>query len=320
MVHVLVLGATLDDPPPGLPETASGATYAFADDAAALDDALPSTDVILHWSNRTAILRGAWPRATRLRWIHATGVGVEWSLFPELIESDVVLTNCRGVFDETLPEYALALLLALAKDLPNTLNDQAARRWRHRPLRPLAARRAAVVGAGTLGRAMARLLRAIGMEVTLVGRRTRDDPADGPIRAADELPSILPATEALILVLPLTSETHGLINATALAALPEGALVVNIGRGPVIDEVALVDALRSGRLGGTALDVFETEPLPTESPLWGMPNVIVSPHIGGDVPGWEAWFTESFLAELGRFVAGEPLRNVVDKRLGYAPL
>ncbi|HLA16539.1 MAG TPA: D-2-hydroxyacid dehydrogenase [Candidatus Limnocylindrales bacterium] len=320
MVHVLVLGATPDDPPQGLPETDTGATYAFADEAETLAVALPTADAILHWSNRTSLLRAAWPAAARLRWIHATGIGIEWSLFPELVESDVILTNCRGVFDETLPEYVLALLLALAKDLHAMVRDQDARRWRHRPLRALVGQRATVVGAGSLGRATARLLRSIGMGVILVGRRGRDDPDDGPIRAAEDLPTILPQTDALVLITPLTAQTRGLIDADALGALPDGALIVNMGRGPVLDEAALVEELRSGRLGGAALDVFEVEPLPLASPLWGLPNVIVSPHIGGDVPGWEGWFSRSFLEELLRFVAGEPLRNVVDKRLGYAPL
>jgi phosphoglycerate dehydrogenase-like enzyme len=320
MVHVLVLGATADDPPPGLPESDTGATYSFADDAHALDSNLAGVDAILHWENRTDLLRAAWPAAGRLRWMHATGVGVEWSLFPELVESDVVLTNCRGVFDETLPEYTLALLLALAKELPATVRDQADRRWRHRPLRPLIGRLATVVGAGSLGRATARLLRSIGMEVTLVGRTAREDPVDGAIRGAAELPGILSATEALVLIAPLTDDTRGLIDAAALASLPDGALVVNLGRGPVMDESALVAELASGRLGGAALDVFETEPLPDDSPLWGLPNVIVSPHIGGDVPGFLEWYTRSFLEELGRFAAGQPLRNVVDKRLGWVPL
>jgi phosphoglycerate dehydrogenase-like enzyme len=320
MVHVLVLGATANEPPPGLLEVESGASYSFANDAESIVTRLPSAEAILHWSDQAELLRAAWPAAKRLRWVHATGVGVEWSLFPELVASDVVVTNCRGVFDETLPEYAVALLLALAKDLPAIVRDQDAGRWRHRPLRPLVGRRAVVIGAGSLGRATSRLLRALGMDVVLVGRTAREDAVDGTIRAASELPAILPVADALVVILPLTAETRGLIDAAALARLPPGALVVNMGRGPVIDEAALVEELRSARLGGAALDVFETEPLPAASPLWHLPNVIVSPHIGGDVPGWERWFTESFLQELRRFIAGEPLRNVVDKRLGYAPL
>ncbi|HEV8698591.1 MAG TPA: D-2-hydroxyacid dehydrogenase [Candidatus Limnocylindrales bacterium] len=319
MVRVLVLGATEAEPPPGLPETQTGATYRFADDAAELAASLPEVDAIFHWADRTELLRAVWPTAGRLRWIHAAGVGVDWALFPELIDSEVVVTNSRGVFDETMPEYALALLLALAKDLPATIDDQRARRWRHRPLTPLRGRRATVVGLGSIGRATARLLRAVGMEVVVVGRTAREDPELGRIRASTELAEVAAETDALVLVTPLTDETRGLVDQSVLAALPPGSLLVNIGRGAVVDEAALIESLESGRLGGAALDVFATEPLPPDHPLWAMSNVIVSPHIGGDAPGWLEWFSRSFLDELERFIAGRPFNNVVDKRLGYVP-
>lgn len=319
MVDVLVLGARADSPPPGLPETGTGARYRFADDAAGVRAGLPLADAILHWSDRTTLLREAWPTANRLRWIHAVGVGVEWAIFPELIGSDVQLTNCRGVFDRTMPEYALGLLLALAKELPATVAAQRERRWRHRPLVALVGRRAVVVGAGTIGRATARLLAAIGMEVAVVGRTARQDPEFGRILAGNDLTTILPGVDALVAVLPLTAETRGLIGRAELAALPSSALLVNIGRGATVDESALIDALRTGGLAGAALDVFEHEPLPLESPLWDFTNVIVSPHIGGDIDGWQSWFSDAFLANLARFMAHEPLENVVDVRLGYVP-
>jgi phosphoglycerate dehydrogenase-like enzyme len=319
MVRVLVLGATEAEPPPGLPEARTGATYRFADDATGLAVALPETDVILHWADRTDLLQADWPAAGRLRWIHAAGVGVDWALFPELVDSDVVVTNCRGVFDETMPEYALGLLLALAKDLPATIGDQRECRWRHRPLSPLRGRRATVVGAGSIGRATARLLRAIGMDVTVVARTARDDPELGRIHASGDLAQLAAVTDALILVTPLTDDSRGLVDGAVLAALPRGAWLVNIGRGAVVDEPALVETLRDGRIAGAALDVFATEPLPPEHPLWAMSNVIVSPHIGGDAPGWLEWFSGSFLDELERFIAGRPFKNVVDKRRGYVP-
>jgi phosphoglycerate dehydrogenase-like enzyme len=319
MVRVLVLGATEAEPPPGLPEDRTSATYRFADDAAALAEALPDTEAIFHWADRTELLRAAWPTARRLRWIHAAGVGVDWTLFPELVDSNVVVTNCRGVFDETMPEYALALLLALAKELPATIDDQRAHRWRHRPLTPLRGRRATVVGAGSIGRATARLLQAIGMEVSVVARTQRDDPELGRVHASSDLALLAAATDALILVAPLTDDTRGLVDRRVFEALPRGAWLVNIGRGAVVDQGALTDSLREGHLGGAALDVFATEPLLPDHALWDFSNVVVSPHIGGDVAGWLEWFTRSFLDELERFIAERPLQNVVDKRLGYVP-
>ena len=319
MVRVLVLGATDAKPPPGLPEARTGATYRFVNDAPTLAEALPEADAIFHWADRTRLLRAAWPTAHRLRWIHAAGVGVEWALFPELVESDVVLTNCRGVYDETMPEYVLALLLALAKELPATIDDQRAHRWRHRPVARLHGRRATVVGAGSIGRATARLLQGIGMDVTVVARTQRFDPELGQVHASSDLAQLAARTDALVLVTPLTDETRRLVDRSVLAALPRGAWLVNIGRGGVIDEEALMEALHADLLAGAALDVFATEPLPPEHPLWVMPNVIISPHIGGDVPGWLDWFSQSFVGELERFIAGRPLLSVVDKRLGYVP-
>jgi phosphoglycerate dehydrogenase-like enzyme len=315
--NVLILGASAEDPPPGLPASLDGASLAFASDAAELAANLPQADVIFHWSNRTALLRSAWPQARQLRWIHAAGVGVEWTIFPELIESDVVLTNCRGVFDVTVPEYVLGLMLLMAKDFRGTLEAQRDRRWHHRPVEAVGGSRAIVVGAGSIGRATARLLRSLGLDVVLVARRASSDPEFGDIAPVTELSSVAAGADWLIVVLPLTAETRGLIGPEVLDVLPPTARVINVGRGPVINDPALIDRLSSGRLAGAALDVFEREPLPPEHPYWTLPNVIVYPHMAGDVHGWLEWFTRSFLANLDRWLADKPLENVVDKRLGY---
>ena len=301
----------------GLPEDRSGASYVFADDMAEVRASLPDCDIVFHYGRPREALRDAWALSRRLRWVHVGAVGVDWATFPELIESEVVLTNSRGVFDMTMPEYLLALMLALAKDIPRTVRAQGERRWEHRLLQALAGSCAVIVGAGSIGRASARLLRSLGVEVILVGRREREDDDDGRIRAVDDLHDLLSSADWLLLIAPLTAETRGLIGARELAALPPRARIVNIGRGPVLAESALVAALSSGALAGAALDVFEDEPLPASSPLWSMANVIVSPHIGGDVADTPAAFARSFLANLERYIAGEPLADIVDKRLGY---
>jgi phosphoglycerate dehydrogenase-like enzyme len=317
-IEVLVLGASPEQPPPGLPLDDPVISLTIADDAVALRDALPRAEVLFHWTSRTAALREAWPLARRLRWVQVAGVGVDWALFPELVESDIPVATCRGVFDVTLPEYLLALMLALAKDIPGTLERQAARRWQHRPTEPLHGRRVLIVGAGTLGRASARLLAGLGMEVTLVARRAR--PASGGLPAVHpvgDLDDLLPAADWLVLLAPLTEGTRGLIGPRQLALLPRGARLVNLGRGPLVQEAPLIEALRSGHLAAAALDVFDEEPLPPAHPFWSTPSIIVSPHIGGDVAGWEAWFSEAFVANLARYRAGRPLVNVIDKHLGY---
>jgi phosphoglycerate dehydrogenase-like enzyme len=319
--RVLVIGRQAGLPPGGLPEQRTGAEYVMADDMETIRAHLAGCDVVFHYNHPRDALSANWELCRRLRWVHIGGVGVDWALFPELVASEVVLTNSRGIFDITLPEYLLTLMLALVKDLPATLRAQAVHEWQHGLLQPLHGARAVIVGAGSIGRAAARLLRSLGLEVTLVGRRARPaEPGaadDGRIRGIHDLPKLLPGADWLILLAPLTPETRGLIGAAELALLPPGARVANLGRGPLLVEAALIEALRSGRLAGAALDVFEREPLDATSPLWDMPNVIVSPHIGGDVVGVPEAFGRVFLANLERYIAGEPLQNVVDKHAGY---
>lgn len=318
--RVLVIGRQAGEPPAGLPESRTGASYVMADDMETVRANLADCDVVFHYNEPRDALSVNWPLAERLCWVHVGGVGVNWALFDELVRSDVVVTNSRGIFDTSLPEYLLALMLALAKDLPGTLRSQGAHEWNHRLLLPLAGSRVVILGAGSIARSASRMLRFMGLVVTLVGRTEREGaPGEGRIRAIVDLHELLPAADWLVVLVPLTTETRGLVGARELGLLPRGARFVNIGRGPVVVERALIEALGSGHLAGAALDVFEDEPLPPDSPLWNMPNVVVSPHIGGDVVSTPTDFTEVFLANLERYHAGEPLRNVVDKRLGWAP-
>lgn len=316
--RVMLIGRQAGRLPEGLPELETGAEYVVTESMDQVRAALPACDVVYHYGHPRDALSANWELAGRLRWVHVGGVGIDWALFPGLVQSEVVLTNSRGVFDTSLPEYLLALMLALVKDLPATVHAQARHQWQHRLLEPLAGRRAVIVGAGSIARAAGRLLRAVGLSTTLVGRSEREGgPGEGRIRAIGDLPRLLPEADWLVVLAPLTPETRGLIGAAELACLPRGARFANIGRGPTVDQAALIAALRSGALAGAVLDVFEQEPLPVDSPLWDMPNVIVSPHIGGDEAGTPAAFSDVFLANLRRYLAGEPLHNVVDKRLGF---
>jgi phosphoglycerate dehydrogenase-like enzyme len=291
-----------DDRPPGL--ALDG--MRFAGDASSLAEALPGAEVLLVWDFLSDAVRDAWPAADSLRWVHTASAGVDRLTFPGLLESDVILTNSRGVFDRPMAEYVLGLVLAMAKDFPGTLAAQARREWHHRETEPVTGRRVVVVGGGPIGRAIAGLLGAVGMTVELVGRRE-----------FDELPRLLPGTDWLVLAAPLTDATRGMLDAAALALLPASARVINVGRGALVVEPDLVDALREHRIAGAALDVFAREPLPADSPLWTLPGVIVSPHMSGDLIGWRQDLVEVFRDTLARTPGGEPLRNVVDKALGY---
>ena len=316
--RVMVIGRQAGMFPEGLPEAESGAEYLLVETMDEVRVELAGCDVVFHYGHPRHALSDNWALTERLRWVHVGGVGIDWALFPALVESGVVLTNSRGVFDTSLPEYLLSLMLMLVKDLPSTLRSQARHEWQHRLLEPLTGGRAVIVGAGSIARSAAGLLRSLGVESALVGRRAREEDG-GRIHAVGALPVLRSTADWLIVLAPLTAETRGLVDADVLAALPHGARFVNIGRGPTVVERALIEALQTGRLAGAALDVFEREPLPADSPLWDMPNVIVSPHIGGDEAGTPRAFTDAFLANLRRYLADEPLENVVDKRLGWAP-
>ena len=271
------------------------------------------------WNFRAASLREAWPAVDSLRWIHWAGAGVDAAMFDELVDSDIHFTNARGVFDQPMAEWVLGMIIAFAKGFPETLACQARAEWQHRLSEQVAGKRALVVGVGSIGRAVGRLLRAIGMEVEGVGRSARDGDADfGRVFASDELQARLPQADYVVLITPLTEQTRGLFGVAEFAAMNPRARFINIGRGALVIEDALLAALQEGRIAGAALDVFVEEPLPPQSPFWSTPNCIVSPHMSGDYAEFEVAMADQFIDNWQRFVAGESLCNLVDKRLGFA--
>ncbi|MGI5208625.1 D-2-hydroxyacid dehydrogenase [Spirillospora sp. CA-108201] len=283
-----------------------------------LAKALPGADVLFVWDFLSDALAGAWPESGGPGWVHIASAGVDRLMFPELTHSDTIVTNSRGVFDEPIAEYVLGLVLAFAKDLHTTLRLQGERRWRHRETERITGARALVVGTGPIGRAIGRRLSAAGLAVSGAGRTARDaDPDLGVVHPMERLGEALADADYVVLAAPLTPQTRGMIDAAALRRMRPSARLVNVGRGGLVAEDDLVEALRAGRIAGAALDVFEDEPLPPSSPLWDLPGVIVSPHMSGDVVGWRDELVRLFADNLGRHVSGRPLRNVVDKRLGY---
>jgi phosphoglycerate dehydrogenase-like enzyme len=304
---------TGDDPPAGLEERAGGAEIRLAGPSD-LAGALSGADVLLVWDFLSPAVPAAWRAADTdaVRWVHTASAGVDKVTFPEILEHPARITNARGVFDRPIAEYVTGVVLAFAKDLPTTLRLQARREWRHRETSTVHGRTAVVVGSGPIGQAIADMLGAVGLRTELVGRRA----ADG-VHPFEALHGLLPRADVLVLAAPLTEATRGMLDKAALDLLPNTAQVVNFGRGGLVVEPDLVAALQAGRIAGAALDVFETEPLPADSPLWDMQDVIVSPHMSGDVVGWRGMLVDQFLDNLARYRAGEPLQNVVDKSLGY---
>ncbi|WP_229842010.1 D-2-hydroxyacid dehydrogenase [Pseudolysinimonas yzui] len=274
--------------------------------------ALPGTEVLFLNDFRSNLLREVGPG--QLRWIHTSSIGVDPVLTPEIVNSDIVVSNSRGVCERPIAEWVLGVLLMFAKDLRRTIELQQERTWLHRETEPILGRKALVVGPGPVGRETVLLLRAAGMEVKIVGRSARIDPELGPIAPIGDLDELLGESEDVILTLPLTEETRGLFNASRLGKMRSGSRLVNVGRGAVIVEHDLLAAIDSRHLRGAALDVFEQEPLPEEHPFWSRSSILVSPHASGDLVGWRGRVVDCFAENLRRWKANEPLRDVVDIR------
>ncbi|MGP3950216.1 D-2-hydroxyacid dehydrogenase [Streptomyces sp. 7N604] len=315
---LLVFGA---DPPPRLDRIAGRARIVLSDEQS-LAELLPTADALLVWDFTSDAVRDAWPGGgPRPRWVHTASAGVDRLLCPELIDSDTVVTNARGVFEQPIAEYVAGLVVAMAKDFHGTWELQRQRRWKHRETMRLAGTLAVVVGSGPIGRAIARTLAGLGVRVELVGRTAReDDPEFGRVHGSGALSGLLPSADWVVCAAPLTEATRGMFDASAFARMKSSARFINVGRGPLVVENDLVDALLTRTIGGAALDVFESEPLAADSRIWDVPGLFVSPHMSGDTLGWRDALAEQFMDNFDRWAAGEPLLNVVDKKLGYVPV
>jgi len=279
--------------------------------------AQPGAEILFLNDFRTKLLREVGPG--ELRWIHTSSIGVDSLMTDEIINSDIIVSNSRGVCERPIAEWVLGVLLMFTKDLRRTIELQQARTWQHRETEPLLGRRVLVVGPGPVGRETVLLLRAAGMDVNIVGRSARNDPQLGSISGFDELDRLLGQADDVVLTLPLTEETRGLFNSSRFRKMRSGARLVNVGRGAVVVEQDLLDSVDSGHLGGAALDVFEHEPLDAGNPLWSRHNILVSPHASGDLIGWRGRVVDCFARNLRLWKSHEPLKYVVDlKKLGPA--
>jgi phosphoglycerate dehydrogenase-like enzyme len=260
----------------------------------------------------------------RLRWVHATSAGageqVRKAGLPAEALKRVTVTTSSGVHAVPLAEFSILGLLAVAKELPLFVEHQRARAWPEvrRPLRELAGQTLFLVGLGEIGREVARLGRALGMR-TVGFRRTQGPPPDhvDEVHGPERLPELASRADTMVVSLPLTDQTAGLVDRATIERLPASCIFVNVGRGGVVDEPALVEALREGRIAGAVLDVFATEPLPEDSPLWALPNVLVTPHAAALSARENERIVELFTDNLRRYLDGRPLRNVVEPGVYY---
>ncbi|MEE1668390.1 D-2-hydroxyacid dehydrogenase [Streptomyces sp. NPDC003631] len=284
-------------------------------DDSALARRLPFADVLLVWDFTSRAVLDAWPgEGPRPRWVHAASAGVDHLLCPELAASDTVVTNARGVFERPVAEYVAALVLAMAKDLPRTWDLQRERRWRHRETTRVAGTRACVVGSGPIGRTIARTLKALEVTTSIVGRVPRTG-----IHGPADLDRLMARADWVVAAAPLTEQTRGMFDIRRFGVMQPSARFVNVGRGGLVVEGALAEALTKRWIAGAALDVFQNEPLGPDSPLWHVPGLLVSPHMSGDTVGWRDELGAQFVGLYERWEAGKPLVNVVDKKRGYVP-
>ena len=288
------------------------------DDAATASQAAPEADAILYAATRAALLATVLPLAKRARWIHVLWTGVEGVLTPEMLAHPAQLTNGRGVFRWPLADWVMAVMLHFSFDLGRVIRQQQAGVWEPFISSRLEGKTLGIIGYGSIGGAAAARAKGFGMKIAALRRKQGTaDPLVDATYAPAQLHDLIAASDYLLLVLPLTSETRGMIGAAEIAAMKPSVVLINIGRGPVVDEAALIQALESGKIRGAALDVFTEEPLPAGHPFYRMTNVLVSPHTADRVEGFIGPAVDVFLENLERFLKNQPLENVVDKHAGY---
>ena len=297
-------------------------TFCEAWDRDAIRRLLPDADAAF----TPFVDRDVFRSASHLRWVQSPAVGVGSLMFPELLASPVVITSARGIRARSMAEHVLGVTIALARKLPVAIRAQIEHRWAQDELegasvdvRTLQGQRMGIVGLGAIGLELAKIAAPFGFRISAIRRRVDEPKPDGveDVWPPDRLADLLAQSDVVVLAAPHTPETKRLIGKAELDRIKRGALLVNIARGKMVDDDAVIAALRDGRLGGAALDVFSEEPLDPSSPYWDLPNVIVTPHTSGAMQDYWTPLVALFADNLRRFECGESLRNVVDKVAGY---
>jgi phosphoglycerate dehydrogenase-like enzyme len=318
---LLVLTAPRDKFIPLLPELRQRAAIVVGDSLRDFAPAAVDAEIILNWTGPLALLRQVFPLSRRVRWIHSRSAGLEETLFPELIASNVIVTNSKGIFSPSLGEFALGAILYFAKDFRRMIRNQMAGVWAPFDITAVSGQTLGIVGYGSIGRAVAARGRALEMKVLGLRMRASQPPENDSLidqlYGSEQRLDMLSRCDYVVVTLPLTEQTRGFIRDAEFAALKKTAVVINVGRGPTIDERVMIKMLSENRIRGAALDVFDQEPLPQGHPFYSLENVLLSPHCADHTPDWQDNAMRFFLAQLERFRRGETLFNVVNKTLGY---
>ena len=298
----------------------SGIDLVMSSERDVVAQAIPEAEVIANSAFGGEPFRSLFPHARKVKWVHSLSAGVENILTPELIASPVPLTNGRGVFRASLAEFAVAAMLFFSKDLRRMVRSQEAGRWDQFDVDMLAGATLGIVGYGEIGVATAQLARAFGIKVLALRRKpalSHNDPNVDAVFEPARILELLAESDYVLVAAPNTPETRGMIGEPELSSMKPTAVIINVGRGPVIVETALVEALRNKRIRGAALDVFDHEPLPAGHPFYSLDNVLLSPHTADHTVGWVELAVDLFVENMRLYQSGQPLKNVVDKKAGY---
>ena len=283
-------------------------------------EARDEANVVLFTGSSGATLQRIYPDLHRVEWIHCLSAGLEAVLTPEMAQISIPLTNSRGVFARSLSEFALAGMLYFAKNLNRMREAQRAQKWEQFDIEELHGKVLGVVGYGEIGRRTAERAKPFGMKIHILRRRPElaaNDPLVDRVYMGEELDSLIAASDYLLLSAPLTDDTRGMIGARQLARMKSSGVLINLGRGPLVVETALVETLRQKKIRGAVLDVFDEEPLHAGHPFYSLDNVLLSPHCADHTATWMEEAMQLFVENLELFRAGRPLKNIADRRRGY---
>ncbi len=312
-----ILAVTQDDDPQL--KLLQGLPHIIGRDVSAFQSVINDPVVILSWSGKRKVMQEIFTQCKKILWVHSRSAGLDSLLFPELVDSPVPLTNGSGVFSPSLGEFSLAAILYFAKDFRRMIRNQVAGVWEQFDVEEISGQTVGIVGYGDIGRAVATRVRPMGIKVLATKRHPpkEADPLVDEFYKTEDLKTMIARCDYVVSCLPLTPETHHMISDAEFAVMKPSAVIINVGRGPVIDQAAMVRALTEKRIKGAGLDVFEQEPLPAGDPMYQLENVLLSPHCADHTADWLDQAMQFFLAQYQAFNHGEPLKNVVNKHLGY---
>ena len=317
---LLILGAPPDPWFNHLSRVSEHLEVLSAHSAEDAESMLPEAEIVFSWEKAGRWLKTHWDQARNLKWVQSSSAGVEHLLFPQLVESPVVLTNGRGIYAEPLGEFVMFCVLFFAKDFPTMDRNRLARRWRNYEVREIQNQTLGIVGLGGTGRVVARMAKSFQMRVLATKRNVRSGAEEDLVDALIPVESwheLLGQSDYVVNTLPVTPQSRDMFDESAFRAMKSGACFINVGRGDTVDEDALLRALREGWIAGAGLDVFKTEPLPAGSEFYALPNVILSPHCADITPDYSEKSARLLADNIERYLNGQPLLKIVDKRRGY---